>query len=126
MGCKDGQTRVFVTAFLINFFFCYTQPALAISGSRWLKLRSDERIAYVGGVLDTWDDDVALCEKKPEEPWCAHVKLAYEPIVLCSQHHPYKEIVAVVEKYLKEHSDESERSITGHIWIALYESCQNR
>src|SRR4029078_6401691 len=63
MGCKDGQTRVFVTAFWINFFFCYTQPALAISGSRWLKLRSDERICDVGGVLDTGYDDVALGEK---------------------------------------------------------------
>jgi len=76
--------------------------------------------------LDTWDDDVALCEKKPEEPWCAHVKLAYEPIVLCSQHRPYKDIVAIVEKYLKEHSDEGERSMAGHIWVSLYESCQNQ
>lgn len=75
-------------------------------------------------VLDTWDDDVALCEKKPEEPWCAHVRLAYEPIVLCSQHRPYREIVAIVEQYMKEHPQEWERSMAGHIWIALYESCQ--
>ena len=123
---KGGQARVVASAFLISFFLCYAQPALAITGNRWLKLKSDERLAYVGGVLDTWDDDVTLCEKKPEEPWCAHVKLAYEPIVLCSQHRPYKEIVAIVEKYLKEHSDEGDRSMAGHIWISLYESCQKQ
>ena len=93
-------------------------------GSRWLKLNREERIAYISGVLDTWDDDVALCEKKPEEPWCAHVRLAYEPIVLCSQHRAYLEIVAIVEQYMKEHPQEWERSMAGHIWIALYESCQ--
>jgi hypothetical protein len=114
----------FRNGFFDQLFFLLYPAGVSNFRQSWLKLRSDERIAYVGGVLDTWDDDVALCEKKPEEPWCAHVKLAYEPIVLCSQHHPYKEIVAVVEKYLKEHSDEGERSITGHIWIALYESCQ--
>ena len=124
MSSKGGQTRVVVAALLITFLLCYAQPALAISGNRWLKLKSDERIAYVGGVLDTWDDDVTLCEKKPEEPWCGHVKLAYEPIVLCSQHRPYKEIVAIVERYLKDHPEELERSMAGHIWISLYESCQ--
>ena len=126
MESKGRQARVVVSAFLILFFHCYAQPVMAITGSRWLKLRSEERIAYVGGVLDTWDDDVTLCEKKSEEPWCAHVKLAYEPIVLCSQHRPYKEIVEIVEKYLKEHSDEGDRSMAGHIWISLYESCQKQ
>lgn len=121
---KGGQNRVVASAFLIASFFYYAEPALAISGNRWLKLKSDERIAYVGGVLDTWDDDVTLCEKKPEDPWCAHVKLAYEPIVLCSQHRPYKDIVAVVERYMKDHPEELERSMAGHIWISLYESCQ--
>jgi hypothetical protein len=126
MESKGRQTRVVVSAFLISVFLYYAQPALAITGNRWLKLRSEERIAYVGGVLDTWDDDVTLCKNKSEEPWCAHVKLAYEPIVLCSQHRPYKEIVAIVEKYLKEHSDEGDRSMAGHIWISLYESCQKQ
>jgi len=123
---QDGQGSAVVTLFFIVTFLCYSEPSLAISGNRWLKLKSDERIAYVGGVLDTWDDDVALCEKKPEEPWCAHVKLAYEPIVLCSQHRPYKEIVAIVERYVKDHPEELERSMAGHIWISLYESCQKQ
>ena len=121
---QAGQGSAVVTLFLIVTFLCYSEPSLAISGNRWLKLKSDERIAYVSGVLDTWDDDVALCEKKPEEPWCAHVKLAYEPIVLCAQHRPYKEIVATVERYVKDHPEELERSMAGHIWISLYESCQ--
>jgi hypothetical protein len=123
---KDGHCVGFITLFFIVIFLWYSEPSLAISGNRWLKLKSDERIAYVGGVLDTWDDDVALCEKKPEEPWCAHVKLAYEPIVLCSQHRPYKEIVAIVERYVKDHPEELERSMAGHIWISLYESCQKQ
>jgi hypothetical protein len=118
------QNTAIVTLLLIITFLFYTEPSLAISGNRWLKLKSEERIAYVGGVLDTWDDDVALCEKKPEEPWCGHVKLAYEPIVLCTQHRPYKEIVAIVERYVKDHPEELERSMAGHIWISLYESCQ--
>jgi hypothetical protein len=54
-------------------------------------------IAYISGVLDAWDDDVALCEKKPEETWCAHVRAAYQPIILCSQHRAYTEIVAAIE-----------------------------
>ena len=122
---QDGQDSVVVTLLLVVTFLCHSESSLAISGNRWLKLKSDERIAYVGGVLDTWDDDVALCEKKPEEPWCVHVKLAYQPIVLCSQHRPYKEIVAIVERYVKDHPEELERSMAGHIWISLYESCQN-
>ena len=123
---QGGQSGAVVSLLLIIAFLCYSEPSLAISGNRWLKLKSDERIAYVGGVLDTWDDDVALCEKKPEEPWCAHVKQAYEPIVLCSQHRPYKEIVAIVERYVKDHADELERSMAGHIWISLYEYCQKQ
>jgi hypothetical protein len=123
---KDGPSKFVLSALLIVSFLCYTKSSFAITGNRWLKLKSDERIAYVGGVLDTWDDDVTLCEKNPDEPWCAHVKLAYEPIVLCSQHRPYKEIVAIVEKYLKDHSDEGDRSMAGHIWISLYESCQKQ
>jgi hypothetical protein len=120
----SGRGKFVVPALLVAFSLYYTQPALAISGNRWLKLKTDERVAYISGVLDTWDDDVALCEKKPEEPWCAYVKLAYEPIILCSQHRTYSEIFAVVQKYMKEHPEEWERSMTGHIWIALYESCQ--
>lgn len=118
------RCRFAILTLLVFVFFYNAKPSLAISGSRWLKLKQDERIAYLSGVMDTWDDDVALCEKKPEEPWCAQVKLAYEPIVLCSQHRPYREIVATVDKYMKEHPQEWERSMAGHIWIALYESCQ--
>ena len=123
---QDGQDSAVIAVFLIVIFLCYSEPSLAISGNRWLKLKSDERIAYLGGVLDTWDDDVALCEKKPEEPWCAHVKLAYEPIVQCSQHRPYKEIVALVERYVRDHPEELERSMAGHIWISLFELCQRQ
>ena len=119
-----GWARFALAALLVVASLYNAKPSLAISGSRWLKLNREERIAYISGVLDTWDDDVALCEKKPEEPWCAHVRLAYEPIVLCSQHRPYLEIVAIVEQYMKEHPQEWERSMAGHIWIALYESCQ--
>jgi hypothetical protein len=126
MNFKEaGQNGASVTALLLILaFLSYSKPSLAISGNRWLKLKSDERLAYVGGVLDTWDDDVALCENKPEEPWCAHVKQAYEPIVLCVQHRPYKEIVAIVERYVKDHPEELERSMAGHIWISVFESCQ--
>jgi hypothetical protein len=119
-----GRRRLSILALLFVASLCNAKPSLAISGDRWLKLNRVERIAYISGVLDTWDDDVALCEKKSEEPWCAQVKLAYEPIVLCSQHRPYREIVAIVEQYMKEHPQEWERSMAGHIWIALYESCQ--
>ena len=41
-------------------------------------------------------------------------RLAYEPIVLCSQHRAYLEIVAIVEQYMKEHPQEWERSMAGH------------
>ena len=123
---QNGRGKFIVSASLISVGLFYVEPALAITGNRWLKLRADERIAYVGGVLDTWDDDLALCEKKSEEPWCAHVKLTYEPVILCSQHRPYKEIVEVVEKYLKQHPEDGERSMAGHIWISLYESCHKQ
>ena len=121
---RVGWTGFAISALLVVASLYNLKPSLAISGSRWLKLKQDERIAYISGVLDTWDDDVALCEKKSEEPWCAQVRLAYEPIVLCSQHRPYREIVATVEEYMKDHAQEWERSMAGHIWIALYESCQ--
>src|SRR6266498_4627095 len=99
---QGGRGRFVISTLLLAFSLYYTQPALAISGNRWLKLKTDERVAYISGVLDAWDDDVALCAKKSEEPWCAHVKLAYEPIIVCSEHRPYHEISTVVEKYMKE------------------------
>ena len=112
---QSGQSSAVVSAFLIAAFLCYTEPSFAISGSRWLKRKSDERIAYVGGVLDTWDDDVTLCEKNPDEPWSLALRLHTNSVILWSQHRPYKEIVAMVEKYLKDHPEDGERSMAGHI-----------
>ena len=59
-----GWARFALAALLVVASLYNAKPSLAISGSRWLKLNRDERIAYISGVLDTWDDDVALCEKK--------------------------------------------------------------
>ena len=122
---QSGRGRFVISALLIAVSLYYAQTAFAISVNRWLKLNKDGRVAYISGVLDAWDNDVSLCEKSKSEnaARCAYVKLAYAPIVLCSEHRPYNEIFAIVEKYVREHSAQGERSMAGQIWVALYESC---
>jgi len=105
----------------------YGTPALALDGNAWLRLSETARAHYVAGVVDTWFGAKDL-SKGLEDGIPIYVpggvELAFTRASDCIRGKPYSQVVAIVEKYMKDHPEKWHYDMTSSIFVAVYKTCQ--
>jgi hypothetical protein len=104
-------------------------PALAISGNQWLQLTQATRGFYVSGVLDGWSlvrQGVGTLKKADPNYVTGTVEDNLIRLTKCFDQSPYTiaQILAIVEKYMKDHPEEWHFSMEGNVLAALGGVCR--
>lgn len=102
-------------------------PALAgLDGNQWRGLPDSAREAYVTGVVDTWSEVWSgIKTKTVANP--AYAPGAIEDLIRsvseCAQPMTYGRIIAIVEKYMKDHPEIWHYRMASNVFAAIQASC---
>jgi hypothetical protein len=102
-------------------------PALAIDANAWRTLPEGSRGMYVVGVVDAWADVKSASEmiKKAEPAYVpSPAEKLYGSAWDCMGGRPLNQIIAIVEKYVKDHPENWDATMPSHIWNALQNLCK--
>jgi hypothetical protein len=114
---------------LVTFCFITLRPgnANAIDGNKWKTFPELSRSAYIMGVVDTWSN---VAEATAE---VTKIKRSYKTGIVedtlidnvqcVAQKMTYKQIVAIVDKYMADNPSQWHFTMPSLIWTAVAEAC---
>ncbi len=102
-------------------------PALAVlDGNQWRGLPDSGREAYVTGVVDTWSEVWSgIKTKTAANPAYAPgaVENSIRSVSECAQPMTYGRIIAIVEKYMKDHPEVWHYRMASNVSAAIQATC---
>jgi hypothetical protein len=109
------------------WFVLAPTPALAVlDGNQWRGLPDSGREAYVTGVVDTWSEVWGGIKMKTvANPAYAPgaVEHVLRSVSECAQPMTYGRIIAIVEKYMKDHPEIWHYRMASNVFAAIQGSC---
>lgn len=107
--------------FLLSALFMDLSHAYAIKGNEWQSMNSSWRAGYVAGVLDGWSEAASreLVEGKSDSVWMEVLSC------ITMNNMTYRQVVAITEKYVKEHPEEWHKEGSTLVYQSTAEVCQN-
>ena len=112
-GCKRF---VLLSAFLALCF----DAAHALTGNEWQSMNGSWRAGYVAGVLDGWSEAASkeLMEGKSDSVWMKALSC------ITTRKITYRQVVAITDKYVKEHPEEWDREASTLVYDSVAETCR--
>lgn len=116
---------IITTALVLSVW--HPPSALGWDGNEYLKVPPVARVAYVAGVVDAYINLKATVEaKRSSTP--SYVPGSFEGIIgeasSCLTGMPYSQIVAIVDKYVKDHPEKWHHPMADTIFGALWTTCK--
>jgi len=117
-----------IAAIIIFFLILTVYDTQATTGKEWRQFSKTSRKAYVWGVFDTWQNIEEVAEMinaktKVQSP--NTVALVFTKLVRCiSQRMTYKQLNAIVDKYIEDNPALWHNSMPSLVWIAIHSVCE--
>jgi hypothetical protein len=109
------------------WFVLAPTPAVAVlDGNQWRGLPASGREAYVTGVVDTWSEVWSGIKMKTvANPAYAPgaVEQVLRSVSECAQPMTYGRIIAIVEKYMKDHPEIWHYRMASNVFASIQASC---
>jgi hypothetical protein len=102
-------------------------PCLAMDGKTWLEVPEPWRGYYVIGVVDVW---LAIKSQSTEAQQAVpnHIlsltDFHYGRVAECLDGESYRQVIGIVEKYMKEHPEGRHHSMASNVWTAVWSVCR--
>ena len=109
-----------VKAFLMAVCLLFAVEATATSGNEWKQLTETQRLHYIAGVLDAWDDLGAMVPANQQ----SSVVTSFAKLVRCAGGMYYTQIDVIVQKYMENHPAKWHGGMVSLLWLALNEACE--
>lgn len=110
---------------LITFALVTLYPGSAwpmVSGNDWLALDEGVRVIYVAGVIEAWLHLWGVTKiPPPEQP--TRTTGILSTFGECTNKMTYKQIYAIVEKWMKENPSQWHNNMVGLVGLALARNC---
>ena len=101
-------------------------PAIGWDGNEFLKVHPTLRAAYIAGAVDTYVGIKGTVETARSKG--AYSAGGFEQVIAesvgCIHEMPYPQIVAIVEKYMKDHPERWHYAMADSIFGALWDTCK--
>jgi hypothetical protein len=113
---------------LLTLGVCILAPSVAhgIDGNAWIKQPENIRAVYLAGLFDGWtylqSEDETYRKGHPKEP-SGFIDNVLDFLKDCHRGKPTGQLIAIVEKYMKDHPDTWHYSMGSLVFVALGESC---
>jgi hypothetical protein len=111
----------FKIAIILGVLAVNTPHAHAVTGTEWQSMNSSWRAGYVAGVLDGWSEAASkeLTEGKSGSVWMKLLSC------ITMKKMTYRQVVAIAEKYVKEHPEEWHKETSTLVYSGMAETCRN-
>jgi len=127
MTRRRSRIVVFAGSFVLGLILG-ASPALAVlDGNQWRALPDLAREGYVTGVVDTWGEvSGGIKIKRDADP--SYAPGAVENLITsvseCARPMTYGRLIAIVEKYMKDHPETWHYRMASNIFAAVQTICQ--
>ena len=113
---------------LLGVLVCLLAPSLAhgIDGNAWLKLPENLRAGYLVGVFDGWayvQSESEAYRKGHPDVAAGFIEGTLDGLKDCHKGKPPSQLIAIVEKYMKDHPDAWHYSMGSLVFVAIGEPC---
>ena len=92
--------------------------AIAITGNQWRQYSEDAKGFYLTGLFDAWNFSDALQD--------ASGKVILSSVKPCLGNMTYDQLIAILDKYMKEHPERWNQQLTLILLPALGGACQGQ
>jgi hypothetical protein len=103
-------------------------PAIGWDGNEFLKVHQTLRAAYIAGAVDTYVGIKGTVEaaRSKGSYSAGGLEQVIAESVGCIHEMPYAQVVAIVEKYMKDHPERWHYAMADSIFGALWETCKKK
>ena len=118
---------IVLTPLLLSLFLLPT-PAIGWDGNEFLKVHQTLRAAYIAGVVDTYVGIKNTVEQARSKG--SYSSGAFEQVITesvgCIQEMPYAQVVAIVEKYMRDNPERWHHPMADSVFGALRGVCKKK
>lgn len=113
---------------LLSLVVCVLAPSLAsgVDGNAWLKLPENVRAGYLVGVFDGWavlQSEGEAYRKRHSDAVPGYIENVLDGLKDCHKGKPPTQLIAIVDKYVKDHPEDWHFSMASLVSVALGEQC---
>ena len=118
-----------VVCHVVAILACFVVPpfdVFAISGNQWnTELSQQGRQAYVIAIVDSWELVRATTLKYPSQTKAGVYEEIHVEVAKCisDEHLPYSQLVAIVDKWMKDNPNAWQYSMPTNIYTAIKGAC---
>jgi hypothetical protein len=107
------------SALLGALFTLSFDAAHALTGNEWQSMNSSWRAGYVAGVLDGWSETASkeLMAGNSDSVWMKALSC------ITARNITYRQVVAITEKYVKEHPEEWDKEASTLVYNGVAGTC---
>jgi hypothetical protein len=107
---------------------CVLSPSLAhgIDGNAWIKQPENARAVYFIGLWDGWaylQSEGEAHRKGQPDAAPGYIDSFLDGLKDCHKEKPMRQLIAIVEKYMKDHPESWHYSMGSLVVVALGDSC---
>lgn len=120
IGNRSAHSRALSRLCLILVLILCLQPcsAIAITGNQWRQYSEESKGFYLIGLFDGWTFSDALQDESG--------KAILPLLTSCLKTMTYEQMIAIIEKYMKEHPERWHQELTLLILPALGGACRSQ